>query len=132
MEEPHSKNNSERTLGQVLRRGREAAQLTIRQLAAKIGVHRGYLSKLERDFFKRPNLRVLAALAEHLGLDYAELVTLTGQVPALQPPSLPRYIVNRYDVTEEQAALLAKQWQQVLDEANIHERSDRLHFNNPR
>jgi transcriptional regulator with XRE-family HTH domain len=122
---------SARTLGQMLQRGREAVGLAIRQLADEIGVDRGYLSRLERDFYKRPNLQILNRLATRLDLDYTELVASTGQAAPEQAPSFPRYIVSRYNVTEEQAVVLGMQWQKILDEYDIHERPHRQDFDLP-
>ncbi|GAB3428691.1 helix-turn-helix domain-containing protein [Flindersiella endophytica] len=130
MDASRSKNGSELTLGQTLRRNREAAGLTVRQLAAHCDISIGYVSRLENDFHKHPNLNVLNRLASCLNLDYSELVGLTGQIAPRQTPPLPRYIVSRYDVTEEQANELAAQWQQILNQAHIHERPSQPHLEN--
>ena len=61
-------------LGAELRKAREAAGLTQEQLAAKAGVHRTYISFLERDV-KSPTLNVLFRLCEALGISPSKLVS---------------------------------------------------------
>ncbi len=50
-----------------LRELRQAAGLSQEQLAAKAGLHRTYISQLEREL-KSPTLDVLAALAEAMDM----------------------------------------------------------------
>lgn len=54
-------------LGDELKRAREAAGLTQEQLAEMAGVHRTYVSLLERDK-KSPTVAVLARICEAVGI----------------------------------------------------------------
>jgi transcriptional regulator with XRE-family HTH domain len=54
-------------LGEELRRAREAAGTTQEQLADRAGVHRTYVSLLERDK-KSPTVAVLFRLCDALGI----------------------------------------------------------------
>jgi len=78
------------TLGAYLRALREAAGLTLRDVAARCavsercGVSNGYLSLLEQDKVRAPSPNVLWTLADCYGVDYAELLGRAGYpVPVL-------------------------------------------------
>ena len=72
------------SLGPYLRALRAATGLTLRQvegrckLPERCGVSNAYLSQLERGRVREPSPRVLWALAECYGADYAELLRLAG------------------------------------------------------
>lgn len=67
--------------GDELRRAREDAGLTQEQLAFRAGLHRTYISLLERDK-KSPTLVVLLRLSSALGIRASELVArLESQLP---------------------------------------------------
>ena len=62
-----------RMIGQELRKAREAAGLSQEKLSFKAGVHRTYVSLLERDK-KSPTLTVLFRLCKALGISPSRLV----------------------------------------------------------
>lgn len=62
------------TLGQRIRRAREARLQTQVQLAAAAGISQGYLSQLEQDE-REPTLSIAARLASVLGISLDELAT---------------------------------------------------------
>jgi transcriptional regulator with XRE-family HTH domain len=53
---------TETRLGQVIKRRREAAELSQEELAERAGVHRTYVSQLERGI-KSPSVRILDRMA---------------------------------------------------------------------
>jgi transcriptional regulator with XRE-family HTH domain len=55
------------TLGEIIRRQREFAELSMRQLAAMAGISNPYLSQIERGL-REPSEQVLNALADSLQL----------------------------------------------------------------
>ena len=61
-------------LGEELRSAREAAGLTQEQLAERAGVHRTYVSMLERDQ-KSPTVQVLFRICEAMGIRASKLLT---------------------------------------------------------
>ncbi|MFC9557161.1 helix-turn-helix domain-containing protein [Rhodococcus sp. NPDC056960] len=65
-----------RTLGELIRRQRELAELPMRQFAAMVGISNPYLSQIERNL-REPSERVLDAIAEHLQMSTDMLL---GQV----------------------------------------------------
>lgn len=66
------------TLGEMIRRQRELAQLPMRQLAAMSGISNPYLSQIERGL-REPSDQVLTAIADSLELS----------ADALRPPPRP-------------------------------------------
>lgn len=65
-----------KTLGQVIRKGRQELHLTQRELAEKLGVKPAHIAYLELDR-RRPSLPLLARIAEILGLNREMLISLS-------------------------------------------------------
>ena len=63
----------EQRLGDVIRERREALNLSQETFAAECGLHRTYISQLERGL-KSPTVRVLATIAQTLKLTPDELL----------------------------------------------------------
>jgi len=70
---PSQRKNAERQLGDVIRSRREELGLSQEALALECGLHRTYISQLERGQ-KSPTLRVLVVIAGALKTEPAELV----------------------------------------------------------
>ncbi|MFC1962787.1 helix-turn-helix domain-containing protein [Chloroflexota bacterium] len=68
--------------GERLRELRKKAGLSQRVLAVNVGVDFSYLSKLENGVLPPPSEKVILRLAEILGTDKDELLTLAGRVPS--------------------------------------------------
>ena len=64
-------------LGEIIRRQRELNELTIRQLAAIVGISNPYLSQIERGL-REPSDRVLEAIARQLELSAETLYEQAG------------------------------------------------------
>ncbi|HET8992428.1 MULTISPECIES: helix-turn-helix domain-containing protein [unclassified Rhodococcus (in: high G+C Gram-positive bacteria)] len=62
------------TLGELIRRQRELAELPMRQLASMVGISNPYLSQIERNL-RAPSDRVLHAIAEQLHMSADALVS---------------------------------------------------------
>ena len=65
--------------GRVIRKRREATDVSQEALADRAGLHRTYISLLERGL-RNPSLTVIAKLAKALG------TTMTSLVSELEPP----------------------------------------------
>ena len=65
------------TLGEYLKEQREAAQLSLRQLAEQTGVSNPYLSQIERGL-RRPSAEVLQQLAMALRVSAEQLYSRAG------------------------------------------------------
>lgn len=71
------------SLGEVIRRQRELAQLPMRQLATMVGISNPYLSQIERGL-RSPSGEVLDAIAESLQTTADALVGLAGRTEAIE------------------------------------------------
>jgi transcriptional regulator with XRE-family HTH domain len=67
---------NKKTLGQVLRKQREALALTQRQVAKQLGVRASHVAYLERGL-RKPSLSLLRRIADRLGLDGQKLFFLS-------------------------------------------------------
>jgi len=77
------------TLGTTIRAARSAHDLSLQQVAERAGCSPGYVHKLEMDRVRTPSPRVLAGLAEALGLRYDELMKAADYEPAATTPAPP-------------------------------------------
>ena len=68
------------SFGAMVRRGREAKGIGLREMAKKIGVSPTYQSKFERDEFPPPAEDKVRKIAEIIGHDADELLGLAGRV----------------------------------------------------
>lgn len=103
---------TDNALGHYLRAHREAAGLSVRQLASRVGVDHGYLVRLEAGQKSNPSADLLYRLAEALELDNTELLSFVGIKPSSSLPSAPVYFRRKYGMTQADADKLA----QLVDE----------------
>ena len=68
------------TLGTVVHSQREAAQLSQRELANRVNVSNGTISRIESDDGLHPDPQTLRAIADVLHIDYYYLLALNGQI----------------------------------------------------
>ena len=68
------------TFGRMLKRTRTKHRVSQRQLAAAIGVHHTYISKIESGT-ERPSPQMLRAIAKALGCDAITLHLAAGYIP---------------------------------------------------
>ncbi len=86
------------SIGSMLREARAAHDLSLQEVAQRAGCSAGYVHKLEMDRVRTPSPRVLAGLAEALGLAYGDLMNAVGYEqmdlsprPPEHPGALKRY-----------------------------------------
>ena len=65
---------AQRVFGEVIRRAREKRGVSQEQLADEAGLHRTYISLLERGL-RNPSLTVITQLAQALKVHAAEIIT---------------------------------------------------------
>lgn len=70
------------TLASVIRQAREAAELSIRQLAQVVGAHHSLLARIEAGKVTRPSPDMVQRIAEALELDSSELLAFIGVKPS--------------------------------------------------
>lgn len=89
---------AEPSLGNTLRAARTAHDLSLQEVAQRAGCSSAYVHKLEMDRVRTPSPRVLAGLAEALGLTYGELMTAAGYDPTEHSPAphKPPGAIKRY------------------------------------
>jgi transcriptional regulator with XRE-family HTH domain len=71
-------------LGQELGQRRQSKGLSLEAVAAPAKISAAYLHKLERGTVNNPSPRVLARVAESLGVDYLRLMELAGYLDEMQ------------------------------------------------
>ncbi len=72
-------NTTGRTLGELLREARTAADLSLRDLAKKLSISPSYISDIENDR-RVPSEEVLRDLANTFGLNFDDLMAMAGRV----------------------------------------------------
>jgi len=73
------------TLGQAIRRIRQEARLSQKDLAEAAGIDQSYLSMIESDQRRNPGTRIIARLAQALQVSIDDLASRAGYLPRLEP-----------------------------------------------
>lgn len=68
------------TFGEQLKTIRESCQVSVRQLAKKLRVNPGYISKVERDIEPPPSEKTIKKIAKQFQQSQDELLALAGKV----------------------------------------------------
>jgi transcriptional regulator with XRE-family HTH domain len=109
-------------LGEIIRRQRELAELSMRQVAAMAGISNPYLSQIERGL-RAPSEEVLRAIAESLNVS-ADL--LRGDQPADGSVDVVEAIQSDPDLTGSQQRSLIEAYQS-LRQVTVKRRRSRGH-----
>jgi transcriptional regulator with XRE-family HTH domain len=99
--------SSENLLGDIIRRQRELAELSMRQVAAMAGISNPYLSQIEHGL-RAPSEEVLRAIADSLNIS-ADL--LRGDEPAAESAEVIEAIQADPDLTASQRRSLIEAYQ---------------------
>lgn len=108
------------TFGERIRELRQAKQLTLRDLAAKVGVGFTYISKIENHKLEEghgPSEKLIHKLAVELDGDEEQLLLLAEKVP--EP--IRKRVVERPDVFRVVAAMNDKEMDQFLQQFGNNE-----------
>ena len=105
-------------LGEIIRRQRELAELSMRQVAAMAGISNPYLSQIERGL-RAPSEEVLRAIAESLNLS-ADL--LRGNEPAAASAEVIAAIQADLDLTASQRRSLIEAYEALRQVTVKHRR----------
>lgn len=106
-------------LGRVIRERRTAAEMSLRELAARTNVSNPYLSQLERGLHE-PSVRVLRAIAHALNMSVDALMAQAGLVdppPKEDVPSVEEAIAADPHLTDEQRAALLAVYRSYVEDA---------------
>ena len=97
--------NAAQDIGSFIRAQREAAQVSVRQLADKAGVSNPYLSQIERGL-RKPSADVLNQIAKALRVSAEVLYVRAGILEPSEPSEVRDAIVNDVGITERQKQVL--------------------------
>ena len=97
--------NAAQDIGSFIRAQREAAQVSVRQLAEKAGVSNPYLSQIERGL-RKPSADVLNQIAKALRVSAEVLYIRAGILEPGDPSAVRDAIVNDIAITERQKQVL--------------------------
>lgn len=97
--------NAASDIGGFIRSQREAAQVSVRQLAEKAGVSNPYLSQIERGL-RKPSADVLNQIAKALRLSAEVLYVQAGMLEPSEPSEVRDAIVADSAITERQKQVL--------------------------
>ncbi|MBU9762958.1 helix-turn-helix transcriptional regulator [Mycobacterium sp. TNTM28] len=97
--------NAAQDIGSFIRAQREAAQVSVRQLAEKAGVSNPYLSQIERGL-RKPSADVLNQIAKALRVSAEVLYVRAGILEPSEPNEVRDAIVNDVGITERQKQVL--------------------------
>lgn len=92
-------------LGSFIKAQREAAQVSVRQLAEKAGVSNPYLSQIERGL-RKPSADVLKQIAKALRVSAEVLYVQAGILEPSEPSEVCEAIVTDTAITEGQKQVL--------------------------
>jgi transcriptional regulator with XRE-family HTH domain len=97
--------NAASDIGSFIRTQREAAQVSVRQLAERAGVSNPYLSQIERGL-RKPSAEVLSQIAKALRLSAEVLYVRAGILEPGQPSQVHDAIIGDTSITERQKRVL--------------------------
>jgi transcriptional regulator with XRE-family HTH domain len=97
--------NAAQDIGSFIRSQREAAQVSVRQLAERAGVSNPYLSQIERGL-RKPSAEVLSQIAKALRLSAEVLYVRAGILEPGQPSQVHDAIFGDTAITERQKRVL--------------------------
>jgi len=97
--------NAAQDIGSFIRTQREAAQVSVRQLAEKAGVSNPYLSQIERGL-RKPSAEVLSQIAKALRVSAEVLYVRAGILEPGEASQVRDAIVTDATITERQKQVL--------------------------
>ena len=106
-DEDTRRSSESQDIGSFIRAQREAAEVSIRQLADRAGVSNPYLSQIERGL-RKPSADVLAQIARGLRLSAEVLYARAGILELRQGSPVRDAILTAPDLTERQREVLVE------------------------
>ena len=97
--------NAAQDIGSFIRSQREAAEVSVRQLAERAGVSNPYLSQIERGL-RKPSAEVLGQIAKALRLSAEVLYVRAGILEPGEPSQVHDAIIADTAITERQKRVL--------------------------
>jgi len=100
------------SFGKRIKELRLQQRLTQRELATKVAIDVGYVSKIEADKVPPPSEKVIAGLAAALGADKDELMILAGRAPQDLAPIITRD-ARIPNILRRASGLSAQDWEKI-------------------
>ena len=97
--------NAAQDIGGFIRTQREAAEVSVRQLAERAGVSNPYLSQIERGL-RKPSAEVLSQIAKALRLSAEVLYVRAGILEPGEPSKVHDAVIGDTAITERQKRVL--------------------------
>lgn len=97
--------NAAHDIGSFIRAQRQAAQVSLRQLAARAGVSNPYLSQIERGL-RNPSAEVLTQIAKGLRVSSEVLYVRAGYLEQRSPSPVRDALITDTAITERQKQVL--------------------------
>jgi transcriptional regulator with XRE-family HTH domain len=117
--------NAASDIGSFIRAQREAAQVSVRQLAEKAGVSNPYLSQIERGL-RKPSAEVLNQIAKALRVSAEVLYVRAGILEPRETNAVRDVIVTDAAITERQKQVLLDIYTSFLQQNGASTRSSHL------
>lgn len=100
------------SIGEFIRQQREAAEVSVRELARLAGVSNPYLSQVERGL-RKPSAEMLKQIARGLSVSAESLYVRAGLLEESEQPSLTiEVIANDHNLTQNQKTELINRYQE--------------------
>jgi transcriptional regulator with XRE-family HTH domain len=107
--------NAASDIGSFIRAQREAAQVSVRQLAEKAGVSNPYLSQIERGL-RKPSADVLNQIAKALRVSAEVLYVRAGMLEPSDPSDVRDAVIADTAITERQKQVLLEIYTSFVDQ----------------
>ncbi len=105
------------TFGQVLREARLAKGFTLRKFAEEVGLSPTYISQVEQDNVDPPTAERVKTMADLLGANSDEWISLAGRLPEDLPGIIQNAPTKMPELLREASGLTPEQLQKLLDNA---------------
>jgi transcriptional regulator with XRE-family HTH domain len=105
------------TFGQTLREARLAKGYTLRKFADEVGISPTYLSQVEQDNVDPPTAERVKTMAELLGANSDEWISLAGRLPEDLPGIIQKQPTKMPELLREVSGLTPQQLTELLQKA---------------
>lgn len=104
------------SLGEAVRQAREEAGLSVRALAASVGVSASNITRLEAGEHQAPSASLLQRVADVLEIDSSDLLAFIGVKPSLPEPRT--YFRRAYGMSDKEAREAVRMIEQLHEKHN--------------
>ena len=106
-------------LSRMLRSKREAAGLSVNEVARRAGVDAGSVSRIERGQIPSPTARTLLALGEVLDIPASDLFTVAPWATPEELPTIRPYLRTKYHLPDDAMQEIERHFAEVAQRHGI-------------